>query len=163
MWENVSNNIIGIKLKATSTFFALLIFANAEVSAAPRFEDFPAPIYTGQRAGVHLQGAKSRMYASRLRLASHDAINFSGRHVLATWGCGTSCFVGAAIDAQTGSVTWLPGTVCCWDHEITEPLAYRRDSHLLVVHGRLDEQGAASDVHYYDFDGKRFIPVSPAP
>jgi hypothetical protein len=67
--------------------------------------------------------------------------------------------MGAAIDAKTGAVAWIPFTVCCWDFAITEPLEYRRDSRLLIVYGSLDEQGAGSAVHYYEFDGKRFAPI----
>ncbi|KQV32792.1 hypothetical protein ASC93_03010 [Massilia sp. Root335] len=68
--------------------------------------------------------------------------------------------MGAAIDAKTGAVAWVPFTVCCWNLEITEPLEYRRESRLLIVHGSLDEQGAGSAVHYYEFDGTRFAPVA---
>lgn len=150
-------------MNVTRTLFVLLAFASSEILAAPRFEDFPSPSYAGKPVGVHLQGAKSRLYASNLRLASHQPVNFSGRYILATWGCGASCVMGAAIDAKTGSVTWLPFTVCCWNLEITEPLEYRQDSHLLIVHGSLDEKGPGSGIHYYDFDGRRFAPIVHTP
>lgn len=154
-------NIIGIEMKATKKFFVLLAFMSTKALAAPRFEDFPAPLYAGKPASINLHDANSRMYASRLRLASRQPVNFSGRYTLAIWGCGASCVMGAAIDTKTGSVTWLPFTVCCWRLEITEPLEYRRDSHLLIVHGSLDEKGTASATHYYDFDGRRFAPIAP--
>lgn len=149
-------------MTSTKTLFVLLALLSAKVLAAPRFEDFPATAYAGKPASVDLQGAKSRLYASRLRWASHQPVNFSGRYILATWGCGASCVMGAVIDAKTGSVTWLPFTVCCWKLEITEPLQYRRDSHLLIVHGSLDEKGTASEIHYFDFDGRRFAPIGHA-
>lgn len=62
----------------------------------------------------------------------------------------------AAIDAKTGVVSWLPFTVCCWDIQVTEPLEFRPDSRLLIVHGSRNEQGAGSDVHFYDFQGAQF-------
>ena len=142
----------------------MLAFVCAEVLAAPRFEDFTAPAsHAGPPAAVHLQGAKSRLYATQLRQASRQPANFSGRYVLATWGCGASCVMGAAIDTQTGSVTWVPFTICCWNLDITEPLEYRRDSRLLIVHGSLDERGDGSAVHYYDFDGRHVRPVAHIP
>lgn len=147
-------------MNATKKLLVLLAFISAEALAAPRFEDFPAQLYTGKPASVDLKGAESRRYASELRLASRQPVNFSGRYILTTWGCGASCVMGAAINAKTGSVTWLPFTVCCWKLEITEPLEYRRDSHLLIVHGSLDEKGSASEIHYYDFDGRRFVPIA---
>lgn len=149
-------------MNATKKLFVLLVFISAEALAAPRFEDLPAQLYTGKPASVDLKGAKSRRYASELRLASRQPVNFSGRYILATWGCGASCVMGAAIDAKTGSVTWLPFTVCCWKLEITEPLEYRSDSHLLIVHGNLNEKATASEIHYFDFNGRSFAPIAPS-
>ena len=60
------------------------------------------------------------------------------------------------------AVTWLPFTVCCWRLEITEPLEYRPDSHLLIVHGSLNEKASASEIHYFDFNGRRFAPIAPS-
>lgn len=147
-------------MNATKTLLGLLAFISAEALAAPRFEDFPATLYAGKSAAVDLNGAKGRQYASELRLASRQAVNFAGHYILATWGCGASCVMGAAIDAKSGSVTWLPFTVCCWALEITEPLQYRRDSHLLIVHGSLDEKGTGNEIHHYKFDGRRFAPIA---
>jgi hypothetical protein len=149
-------------MNLTRISVVLLVFVSAQALAAPRFEEFPALAYTGRTAGVQLRDTKSREYASALRTASRQPVNFAGRYVLATWGCGASCVMGAAIDAKTGSVTWLPFTVCCWDLKITEPLEYRLNSHLLIVHGSLDEKGAGSGTHYYDFDGRRFAPIKRA-
>lgn len=56
----------------------------------------------------------------------------------------------AAIDANTGAVTWLPFTLCCWEANIREPLEFRPGSRLLAVNGSRDEQG--SGVHYYNFN-----------
>lgn len=156
------NNIIGIEMNATNILFVLLAFFSAEVAAAPQFEDFPAALYVGKPASVELRGAKSRLYASRLRLSSRQPVNFSGHYILATWGCGASCVMGAAIDAKTGSVTWLPFTVCCGKLEITEPLEYRPDSHLLIVHGALNEKTSSNEIHYFDFNGRRFAPIAPS-
>jgi phosphotransferase system glucose/maltose/N-acetylglucosamine-specific IIC component len=149
-------------MNAIGISFALLAVGAAEVAAAPRFDQFPALRDTGQSTSVQLKGEKSRLYASRLRIASHQPINFAGHYVLATWGCGASCVMGAAIDAKTGAVIWVPFTVCCWPLGITEPLEYRPDSHLLVAHGSLDERGGGNEVHHYNFDGRRFIRILPS-
>ena len=60
----------------------------------------------------------------------------------------------AAIDAGTGQVVWLPATVCRWPLAMTDPLEYRRDSRLLIVHGALSEK--SSGVYAFVFDGLRF-------
>ena len=62
----------------------------------------------------------------------------------------------AAIDRRTGKVVWLPFTVCCWPMTITEPLEYRLESTLLIVHGKSDEKGD-SGTHYYRLAGSRFV------
>ncbi|WP_145650516.1 hypothetical protein [Pseudoduganella lurida] len=82
-------------------------------------------------------------------------MNFAGRFVLTTIGCGASCVLTAALDKQTGAVTWLPFTICCWDLAISEPLEFRRDSALLIVHGQRNEEGGAGP-HYYRINGGQF-------
>lgn len=127
--------------------------------ATPRFEDYPAPAYKGKTAPVRLASAQSRDYATRLRMAAHGAPNFAGQHILTAWGCGASCVMAAAIDAKTGAVAWLPFTVCCWNNDVTEPLEYRHDSRLLIVHGSHDEKGSGDQTNFYLFNGKRFLPI----
>lgn len=134
-------------------------------AGAPRFSEFAVP---RERAAhtVHLQltdptdptDPKSREYATRLRESAHQPPNFAGHFVLASWGCGASCVMTAAIDvgrgAQAGQVVWLPFTVCCWDVDVSKPLDFRVDSRLLVVHGSRNEHGGGT--YDYTFDGKAF-------
>lgn len=124
--------------------------------AEPSFRDFPAVAYAGPRAKVRLPDSRSRQYASILRAAAHSPADFAGQYILATWGCGASCLMGAAIDTRTGSLTWLPFTVCCWDLHVTKPLDFRADSRLLIVHGSRNESGSENDVNYYVFNGREF-------
>lgn len=136
--------------------------AMAVAGSAPRFEDYPAAArHTGRSAKPVLADAQSREYASMLRAAARGKPNFAGRYVLTSFGCGASCTMSAAIDAKTGAVAWLPFTVCCWEPEIDEPLQFKRNSRLLVVHGSRNEEG--SGVHYYQFDGKQFSEIADAP
>lgn len=135
-----------------------LLTLSAAANATPHFEDYPATSLTGRPGKVLLVDAKSRKYASMLRDASRRKPDFAGRYVLASWGCGASCTMSAAIDARSGAVTWLPFTVCCWGTDIAEPLEFRPNSRLLIVHGSRDEQG--SGVHYYTFDGRQFSEIS---
>ena len=68
----------------------------------------------------------------------------------------------AAIDARSGAVTWLPFTVCCWALDIMEPLDYRLDSQLLVVHGMRNEKGG-SGTHYYRLTDSKFLLLDDPP
>ncbi len=136
-------------MRTSNPFLFALALCAVNATASPRFEDFPAKEYTGKIAQARLTDAQSRKYAHVLRAGVQGAPNFAGHYFLVTWGCGASCIMGAAIDARTGKITWLPFTVCCWGLQISEPLEFRRNSKLLVTHGALNETGQSSDIHYH--------------
>lgn len=123
----------------------------------PQFADFPAQYTGAKKVGVKLLDAKSRRYASMLRTAAQRDPNFAGHYILASWGCGASCLMAAAIDTETGLVTWLPFTVCCWNVSITEPIEFHPSSRLLLVHGSRNEQGDGGATHHYEFQNNKFI------
>ena len=64
-----------------------------------------------------------------------------------------------ALDKKSGDVSWLPFTVCCSDSVETgaEPLAFKKNSRLLVITGSRDEKGKG--VYYYEFKQGQFISV----
>jgi len=129
--------------------------APARAAETLRFEDYAAAVEKVEHpAAPRLSDAKSRQYKSQLRDVADREVNFAGHYVLASWGCGASCVMAAAVDAKTGSVAWLPFTVCCWPLEIEEPLEFKPDSRLLIVHGGRNEK--ASGIYFYAFDGTRF-------
>lgn len=138
---------------------ALLLSVAARAEAPPTFDNLAVkPDIAAKSAPVRLEGAESKRYASMLREGARQKVNFAGHYVLTSWGCGASCTMSAAIDAKTGAVAWLPFTVCCWDLDITEPLEFKIDSRLLVVHGSRDEKGGGT--YFYEFDGKQFRLIS---
>jgi hypothetical protein len=143
--------------RITLTLALALSFGQA--LASPRFADFPAQYSGAKKAALKLVDAKSRRYASMLRTAAKSDPNFAGHYIVASWGCGASCMMAAAIDATTGLVAWLPFTVCCWRIPITEPLEFYADSRLLVVHGSRDEQGDGDETRYYEFQNNTFKPL----
>ncbi|MCG5075352.1 hypothetical protein [Paraburkholderia tagetis] len=99
--------------------------------------------------------ARMRQYRTAIRDAAKGPINFAGRYVLASWGCGAGCVMAAAIDTQSGRVTSLPFSVSDWPLDVTEPLSYRANSCLLIVHGSRNES-PEHGTYYYAFDGKVF-------
>lgn len=81
---------------------------------APRFEDYPTTgVYKGKNTPLALT-RDDRTYRTRLREAAAEKPNFAGHYILAAWGCGAECVMGAVIDANTGRVSWFPHTICCW-------------------------------------------------
>ncbi len=137
---------------------ALFALAAAPLPAAsppiPQFDNFPAPAWSGRVSPTVIQSADDRKFAARLRQLSGRAPNFAGHYTMSSWGCGASCTMSVAVDAQTGNVIWLPFTVCCWNPDIEQPVQFRRDSKLVIVHGSRNETG--NGTYYYLFDQNRF-------
>ncbi len=134
----------------------------------PRFESYPAQSPATGRPRLVL-GQADMQYRTRLREAARQPPNFAGHYVLALWGCGMECVMGAAIDVQSGHVTWLPDTVCCWlsgpgaAAPDAEPVRYHRDSRLLILNGLRNERDGDWGEHYYTIDGNGFVPLLDVP
>ena len=108
--------------------FLLASAAHAQTPALPRFEDYPAgPAYRGRVAPlVESSSPTARRFRTATREALAEGVNFAGRYVVATWGCGIECVWGHIVDARTGrAVADLPSS--------TPFVAFRRDSRLFVV------------------------------
>ena len=136
-------------------FLLAPLLLQGAATVAPTFHDFSvARERVAHPARVQLADAKDKQYATRLREFAGRPPNFAGHFVLASWGCGASCVITAAINSQTGEVAWLPFTVCCWDANVPKPLDFRADSRLLIVHGSRNESGGGT--YDYTFDGKAF-------
>jgi len=126
----------------------------------PRYEDFPVTeAYKGKNAPLALSGL-DREFRTRLRSAATQKPNLEGHYILTAWGRGAECLMGAAIDANTGRVYWLPHTICCWPADVDgkfRPIAYRLNSRLIVFSGERDEKEGDLGRHYYEFRAGKFI------
>lgn len=129
----------------------------------PRFEDFPAREHMSGPNAPLAPTRKDMEFRTMLRGAARDRPNFAGHYVLTYWGCGAGCVMGAAIDARSGRVAWLPGTICCWPVEVEDPLTFRRDSTLVAMTGQRNEKAGDDGTHYYRIDGLRFVHVRDIP
>lgn len=129
----------------------------ARAGSLPGFADCPVAVAAkhGPVPRLTFTDAQARRYSSVIRDAARGPVNFAGHYILATWGCGAGCVMAAAIDVKTGRVTSLPFTVSDWPIDVTEPLAYRADSCLLIVRGSRNES-AEHGTYHYAFDGKTF-------
>jgi len=81
---------------------------------------------SGVLVAPHLvKGTKFWEFRTKIMEGSTEGTNFADRYTLVTWGCGTECQTGVAIDRVTGKLYWLP----------TAAYGYKfdRDSRLLVV------------------------------
>ncbi|MFB9952863.1 hypothetical protein ACFFP0_28795 [Rhizobium puerariae] len=128
--------------------FWLGLVASVAAEDVPKFAAFPEKVYAGPNAPVKLSTEDERNFATRLRTAGKQPVNFAGHYILATWGCGAECLGGAVIDARTGKIAWLPYSVCCWGEG--EPFYFRKDSRLIVFSGVLNEEGGKG-AHFFEF------------
>lgn len=132
----------------------------------PKFASYPPfNYYPGTVTHVNIEkGTDEYSFRTRLRYTIGLQPDFAGEHTLAVWGCGTSCLMGAFVNARTGDVAWLPGSVCCWYGE-GERIIFHPDSRLLVLAGLVNE-GEDYGLHFYEMNANgqlsdriQFIPV----
>jgi hypothetical protein len=145
------------------TFFLLALLpvsAPAQQGRVPQFKDYAVnEIYKGKSARPILD-RDSRAFRTRLRSAAKEKPNFAGRYIVTAWGCGTSCLIGAVIDAKTGRVYWFPESLCCWGYDIDDdfrPIEYRLNSRLIIFSGARGEKEGDNGTHFYKFDNGRFV------
>lgn len=157
-----SSSPAGILRAAIATFcllFAIYPPANAQ-SKAPSFQDFPATEkYNGTNASLILS-RDDATFRTQLQQAASQKPNFARHYILATWGCGAQCIMGAVIDANTGTVARIPFTLCCWADNVKEPIGFRLDSRLIRFTGERNEQEHDKGHHFYEFKEGKFAEVS---
>lgn len=136
--------------------------SNQKKNASPKFEDYLTETYNGPRAKVNIITDFDKRYVSRIRETQSQPINFAGEYVLSMWGCGSGgCLKGVAVNARTGHVVELPGSVCCWE-ESGDKVYLKRNSRLLVLAGLINE-GEYYGVHYYELNNGKFTYIKTIP
>lgn len=136
----------------------VLEYRKHQAANLPKFEQYPAKaVYNGVPARIVLDTEFKRGFRTRLRHAATLPADFAGDHVLALWGCGSNCIMGAAVNLKTGYVVELPGSVSGWlgDEDEGDKLQYRKDSRLLIARGYINE-GEEYGRFYYEFTGREF-------
>lgn len=140
----------------------MLFASNAFGQKTPKFSDYPAKVQTATAKQVNLKShPRARLFRTNLREALKEGVNFAGRFIIATWGCGTSCGDSGIIDAKTGNVFFPTelGGVSMGMGELSEgePLEYRKNSRLLIINGYLggnESSSAKYGIWYYEWTGK---------
>ena len=127
----------------------------------PKFSEYLSDIYDGPRAKVNLLTDFDKNFRTRIRNTQSQPINFAGEYILSTWGCGTSCLMGVAVNARTGQVVELPGSVCCWKGA-GERTIFKKNSRLLVLAGLINENGQHG-AHFYELKNNEFIHIKTIP
>ena len=90
-----------LPLLISALFIASSAFSQNNI---PHFKDYPVDqLYNGVNTPLVLT-KRYRTYSTKLKEAAREKPYFAGHYILTTWGCGTTCLMGAAIDAKTGKV-----------------------------------------------------------
>jgi hypothetical protein len=150
-----------MKFFLPALFFVCFSFAVGGQNKVPQFKDYPAgKIYKGKNAPVKLPTSDERMFRTRLREAARQKPNFAGHYVLTSWGCGTECLSGAAIDVRTGKVSFFDFSICCWGTDVDDnfkAINFRLDSKLIIFSGARNEKEGDDGAHFYKFENGRFV------
>ena len=135
-------------------------------AAKPKFDDYKTSVYSGRTKPIIFRGnPDARMFRTRLRQARKAKVNFAGRYIFTTWGCGTSCVVGALIDARTGRVYFpkeFGGIGFSFGDAVVpdEPWEYQKDSRLFVLNGTPPNSKQGPGTTYLVWQGTRFRQVA---
>ena len=134
---------------------SLGLSAFAQGSRVPAFNQYPARVERVRAKAINFRGnPDARRFKTVLTESLHDGINFAGHYIVATWGCGTACQIGAIIDARTGEVFWpkeLAGIYTIFD----EPIRHRANSRLLIVSQVPATKADLREDIYYDWKNNR--------
>ena len=152
---------------AIGTFFLMATFVSAQ--KIPSFATYKVKVGNKISKRPNLASNKNaRMYRTNLRNAAQEGVNFAGKYVLASWGCGTGCLEAAIINARTGQVFFpsvLQGISAgfCDLPDYTETLVYKPDSRLLVLSGFKGGAQNGSNkkcgIYYLEWTGANFRQV----
>ena len=159
------------KILVVVALFGLLLTGSfAQQKTVPRFEDYPAAIYTGKIAPVNLRsGRRARIFRTVLREGLREGANCAGHYALVSFGCGTSCTISAIVDVSNGRV-FFPKALDGWNNHIGENwgvsgdedvVQCRANSRLLRAVGYPDATGERENrpgtggIYYYAWTNDR--------
>jgi hypothetical protein len=160
-FEGIMNTTLTLKLILLVLVSATFAGGATAQSQIPRFRDYSvSEAYVGKTAPLAL-ARDDRMFKTRLAWAAkNQRPNFAGHYILTTWGCGTTCLIGAIIDAKTGKVHWWDFSICCWSFDVDDkfqPIEFRLNSKLIVFSGARNEKDGDVGAHFYKFENGRFV------
>ena len=114
------------------------------------FRRYPArPVDHASPTVIHGQDRLTRDNGDELLWTiGRNRMDAAGHFILAELGCATDCIRLAAVDALTGDVHWMPGTISSRPIKMLQPVLFRNDSRLVVVFGQLDERGPAGPFRF---------------
>lgn len=127
----------------------------------PRFEDFLVEsFFEGSSVNVNFESHENaKKFKTAIANGARDGLNFAGKYVLISWGCGTMCQTIAIVDADNGNIYFAP-------FSSSLGVEFKKDSSLLIVNppNKIKET-FGNDVpdwahaYYYNWNKQEFIEV----
>lgn len=141
-------------------FLALsTLLSSSIVFAQPTFQDYPAPVYTGENHTVVLNN-KTKLYKTLMTELSQQPVNFAGHYGIELYGCGGGCVAGLLYDAQTGTTAYLPDAFRdCYSEQFgfsPRQIKYKLDSRLLIGTGTRTGNQQQCELVYYLIENGQF-------
>ena len=158
-----------IKLVLLIALFLAFSSVGSAQLTTPTFKQYAVKVEKLKNVKVNLKSHKNaKMFRTNLRNTAKEGVNFAGRYILTTWGCGTNCSQSAIIDARNGRV-FFPnelegaGFGFCELPDDTEPIVYQANSRLLVLNGfkggDLELENGRCGIYYLEWTGTNFKQV----
>ena len=152
-------------MKLIQTTILLLLFT-AVSAKTPTFAKYSVKFETATAKDINFKSHKdAKMCSTNLRKSLKEGVNFAGRFIVSSWGCGTSCLQSAIIDAKTGNVFFpieLRGS-SFGEGEVSQgddSIIFKKNSRLFILNGytgRDNEQDKRKyGVWYFEWTGKAF-------
>jgi hypothetical protein len=150
------------------TWILLLVLAPlaayAEEAEAFPFDQYPVTkIYRGKPAAARPVSKRAHEFRTAIRDGAKAGPNFAGHYTVVSWGCGSSCFQLAVVDAITGRVYDAPFSVMTYPLSVEDPLHYRVNSSLLVLQGCPEEDNCATRFYRWDNGKLTLLSTTPLP
>jgi len=152
----------------------LSVSAFGQAASVPKFAAYPATVEKAKAKSIDFKKNPDALtFRTRLTDGLKRGVNFAGHYIVVGWGCGTGCISGAILDARTGNVFWPEqfNALGVWyggEEYTAEPVAYRKNSRLLIITGVPAQKSDAvtekpSGVYYYEWKNNRLRQVKFVP
>jgi hypothetical protein len=153
-------------MKAILKLIISMLLFTAANAQTPTFARYPAKVEKATAKDMNFKSHKdAKMFRTNLRKSLKEGVNFAGRFIVSSWGCGTSCMESAIIDAKTGNVFFpveLRGS-SFGEGEVSQgddSVIFKKNSRLFIINGytgRDHEQSPRKyGVWYFEWTGKAF-------
>ncbi len=146
-------------------FIVYCTICNAQKT--PTYSQYSTKVEKKTTKKVNLKShAEAKIFKTNLKKAlTNSDINFGGKYILTSWGCGSGCTQGAIIEVHTGNVFFpvelqgvYAGGLTLGNHNMLE---YKKNSNLLIIYGYAGggfkpETATHHGIYYYKWTGKAF-------